>query len=55
MKRMDEAIGLGITATLKEGKTGPYMSLQYSTQAQKFIAKNINAIAHITQKKESSI
>ena len=45
-------IGLGITATLKEGKMGPYMSLQYSAQAQKFIVKNINAIAHMGQKKE---
>jgi len=44
--------GLGITATLKEGKAGPYMSLQYSTQAQKFIVKNINAIAQAGQKKE---
>ena len=47
-----KGIGLGITATLKEGKMGPYMSLQYSTQAQKFIVKNINAIAHVKQKKE---
>ncbi len=50
-----KGIGLGITATLKEGKTGPYMLLQYSTRAQKFIVKNINAIAQAGRKKESSI
>ena len=44
-----KGIGLGITATLKEGKMGPYMSLQYSTQAQKFVVKNINFIARVGQ------
>ena len=48
-----KGIGLGITATLKEGKMGPYMSLQYSTRAQQFIVKNINIIAHVGQQKES--
>ena len=51
----EKGIGLGITATLKEGKTGPYMLLQYSTRAQKFIVKNINAIVQAGRKKESSI
>ncbi|MBQ3489255.1 MAG: hypothetical protein IJA86_01530 [Clostridia bacterium] len=44
--------GLGITATLKEGKNGPYMLLQYSTRAQKFMVKNINAIAQTGKKQE---
>ena len=47
-----KGIGLGITATLREGKTEPYMLLQYSTRAQKFIVKNINVIAQTGWKKE---